>query len=35
MLKPLKPLRMSVTPDAIQTFVLAGTGIIASIVQRQ
>ena len=30
-LRPLKPFRMSVTPEAIQTFVLAGTGIIASI----
>jgi hypothetical protein len=35
MLRPLNPFLMSVTPDASQTLVLAGTGIIASIAERQ
>jgi hypothetical protein len=35
MLRPLNPFRISVTPDASQIFVLAGTGIIALIAQRQ
>jgi hypothetical protein len=31
MLRPLKPLRMSVTPDAIQTFVLTGAPFVLAL----